>query len=256
MLMEPIYERSAFVGFSYGFRPGRSQHNALDALAVAIESRKVNWVLEADIRAFFDTIDHAWLRRFVEHRIGDERFVRLLMKWLHAGVMEDGELREVREGTPQGGIISPLLANLFLHYALDLWVQQWRKRHARGEMYIVRYADDFVMGFQHEEDARAMRAALAERSVTARSSASNCTPTRRACSASGDSPEKRARAMGGPSPKRSTSSASRTSAERAGPGRFSSGDAPPGRSGRRSSRRSVTRSVDGDTIPSTNNIVG
>ena len=163
MLMEPIYERSAFVGFSYGFRPGRSQHDALDALAVAIESKKVNWVLEADIRAFFDTIDHAWLRRFIEHRIGDERFVRLLMKWLHAGVMEDGELREVQAGTPQGGIISPLLANIFLHYGLDLWVQQWRKRHARGEMYIVRYADDFVMGFQREEDARAMRAALAER---------------------------------------------------------------------------------------------
>lgn len=163
MLMEPIYERSAFMGFSYGCRPGRPKHDALDALAVAIESRKVNWVLEADIRAFFDTIDHAWLRRFIEHRIGDERFVRLLMKWLHAGVMEDGELREVQAGTPQGGIISPLLANIFLHYALDLWVQQWRTRHARGEMYIVRYADDFVMGFQHEEDARAMRTALAER---------------------------------------------------------------------------------------------
>jgi group II intron reverse transcriptase/maturase len=163
MLMEPIYERSAFLGFSYGFRPGRSQHGALDALAVAIAGKKVNWVIDADIRAFFDSIDHAWMKRFVEHRIGDERFVRLLMKWLHAGVMEDGERREVTEGTPQGGIISPLLANVFLHYALDLWVQQWRKRHARGEVYFVRYADDFVMGFQHEQDARAMRGALASR---------------------------------------------------------------------------------------------
>jgi group II intron reverse transcriptase/maturase len=163
MLMEPVYEKGAFLGFSYGFRPGRSPHRALDALYVAIDHRKVNWVLDADIRAFFDTIEHAWMQKFIEHRIGDERFVRLLMKWLHAGVMEDGALREVTEGTPQGGIISPLLANVYLHYALDLWVQQWRKRHARGEMYFVRYADDFVMGFQHEQDARSMREALASR---------------------------------------------------------------------------------------------
>jgi RNA-directed DNA polymerase len=163
MLMEPIYEQGEFEGFSYGFRPGRSQHKALDALAVAIDRKKVNWVLDADIRAFFDTIDHAWMRKFIEHRIGDQRFVRLLMKWLHAGVMEDDELREVKEGTPQGGIISPLLSNVFLHYALDLWACQWRKRHARGEVYIVRYADDFVMGFEFESDARAMRAALAAR---------------------------------------------------------------------------------------------
>jgi group II intron reverse transcriptase/maturase len=163
MLMEPVYEAGEFLGFSYGFRPGRSQHKALDALAVAIDGRKVNWVLDADIRAFFDTIEHAWMQKMIEHRIGDRRFVRLLMKWLHAGVMEDDELREVTEGTPQGGIISPLLANVYLHYALDLWVQQWRKRHARGEVYFVRYADDFVMGFQHEQDARAMHEALASR---------------------------------------------------------------------------------------------
>ncbi len=163
MLMEPIYEQSEFVGFSYGFRPGRSQHRALDALAVAIGSKRVSWVLDADIRAFFDTIDHAWLRKMIEHRIGDRRFVRLLMKWLNAGVMEAGEVHEVNEGTPQGGVISPLLANVFLHYVLDRWVQQWRKRHARGEVYCVRYADDFVMGFQHESDARAMREALASR---------------------------------------------------------------------------------------------
>jgi group II intron reverse transcriptase/maturase len=161
MILEPIYEEE-FVGFSYGFRPGRSQHDALDALDVALY-RKVNWVLDADIRSFFDTIDHEWLKRFVEHRIGDTRLVRLLMKWLHAGVMEERELHAVTEGTPQGGIISPLLANIYLHYVLDLWAQQWRKRHARGQMYIVRYADDFVMGFQFEQDARAVHEALAKR---------------------------------------------------------------------------------------------
>ncbi len=161
MVLEPIYER-AFLGFSYGFRPGRSQHQALDALAVAV-SRKVDWVLDADIRAFFDTIDHAWMQKFIEHRVADRRMVRLLMKWLHAGVMEEGELHEVTEGTPQGGIISPLLANIYLHYVLDLWVSSWRKKRARGEVYIVRYADDFVMGFQYEQDARAMREALASR---------------------------------------------------------------------------------------------
>jgi RNA-directed DNA polymerase len=162
MVLEPIYERE-FVESSFGFRPGRSPHKALDALAVAIERQKVSWVLDADIRGFFDSIDHGWMQRFIEHRIGDRRLVRLLLKMLHAGVMEDGELHDVEEGTPQGGNISPLLANIFLHYALDLWVLQWRKRHARGEVYFVRYADDFVMGFQREGDARAMREALADR---------------------------------------------------------------------------------------------
>lgn len=161
MVLEPIYE-ATFIGFSYGFRPGRSQHDALDALAAAI-GKRVSWVLDADIRSFFDTIDHGWMQRFVEHRIADKRMVRLLMKWMRAGVMEDGELRDVQEGTPQGGIISPLLANIYLHYVLDLWVCQWRKRHARGEVYIVRYADDLVMGFQYEQDAKAMREALADR---------------------------------------------------------------------------------------------
>lgn len=161
MVLEPIYE-AEFVGFSYGFRPGRSPHEALDALAVAME-RRVNWVLDADIRSFFDTIEHEWLRRFVEHRIGDRRLVRLLVKWLKAGVMEDGQRHAVTRGTPQGGIISPLLANIYLHYVLDLWAQKWRKEQARGDVYIVRYADDFVMGFQKEGDARAMREALAER---------------------------------------------------------------------------------------------
>jgi group II intron reverse transcriptase/maturase len=161
MVLEPIYE-AMFVGFSYGFRPGRSQHDALDALAEAI-ARKVSWVLDADIRSFFDTIDHGWMQKLLEHRIGDSRMVRLVMKWVRAGVMEEGELRDVEEGTPQGGIISPLLANIYLHYALDLWACQWRKRHARGEVYIVRYADDVVMGFQLEQDAQAMRTAVGER---------------------------------------------------------------------------------------------
>jgi RNA-directed DNA polymerase len=158
MVLEPIYE-AEFVGISYGFRPGRSQHDALDALAVAIE-RKVNWVLDADIEAFFDTIDHRHLQAFLEHRIGDTRMVRLLMKWAKAGVLEDGKRHETDRGTPQGGIISPLLANLYLHYVLDLWVLSWRKKHASGEMYVVRYADDFVMAFQKEQDAVAMRKAL------------------------------------------------------------------------------------------------
>jgi RNA-directed DNA polymerase len=163
MLLEPIYERSEFMGFSYGFRPGRSPHKALDALSVVLHRKRVNWVLDADIRSFFDTIDHGWMQKFIEHRIADPRMVRLLMKWLHAGVMEEGVLHEVEEGTPQGGIISPLMANIYLHYALDLWVHAWRKKQARGEVFIVRYADDFVMGFQDKQDALAMRSALAER---------------------------------------------------------------------------------------------
>jgi RNA-directed DNA polymerase len=163
MLLEPIYERSEFLGFSYGFRPGRSQHDALEALRVAIVGRRTNWVLDADIQQFFDTIDHGWMQKFLEHRIADTRLVRLLMKWLHAGVMEDGRLYEAKAGTPQGGIISPLLANIYLTYALDQWAHQWRGRHAHGEVYVVRYADDLVMGFEREEDARAMRTAMAER---------------------------------------------------------------------------------------------
>jgi group II intron reverse transcriptase/maturase len=161
MILEPILE-AEFIGFSYGFRPGRSQHDALDALAEAIR-RKVCWVLDADIEAFFDTIDHRHLQAFLEHRIGDTRLVRLLMKWAKAGVMEKGKLHETDSGTPQGGIISPLLANLYLHYVLDLWLLSWRKKHASGEMYVVRYADDVVMAFQKEQDAVAMRKALAER---------------------------------------------------------------------------------------------
>ena len=161
MLLEPIFE-AEIIGFSYGFRPKRSAHDALDALAEAI-ARKVNWVLDADIRAFFDTIDHGHLQRFIELRIGDSRMVRLLMKWVKAGVLEDGKLHAAQEGTSQGAIISPLLANLYLHYVFDLWICQWRKQQAQGEVYVVRYADDLVVGFQKERDARALHSALAER---------------------------------------------------------------------------------------------
>jgi RNA-directed DNA polymerase len=161
-ILEPIYERE-FVGFSYGFRPGRSAHNALDALATVIVKKRVNWVLDADIQNFFDTIDHGWLKKFIEHRIGDTRLVRLLMKWLKAGVMVEGKREDVQAGTPQGGIISPLLANIYLHYVLDLWVHAWRKRNARQEVYVVRYADDFVVGFEDGRDARDFRAALSKR---------------------------------------------------------------------------------------------
>ena len=151
-VLEQIYEED-FLGFSYGFRPGRSGHNALDALYVGIEHRKVNWVLDADIRGFFDNIDHEWMLRFLRHRIADKRILRLIQKWLTAGVSEDGQWSRTTVGTPQGSVISPLLANVFLHYVLDLWANQWRERHARGSVIIVRYADDFVMGFQSQVDA-------------------------------------------------------------------------------------------------------
>jgi group II intron reverse transcriptase/maturase len=161
LVLEPIYE-AEFVGFSYGFRPGRSAHQALDAVAEAVE-RKVNWVLDADIQAFYDTIDHGWLQRFIEHRIGDSRMVRLLMKWVKAGVLEDGQWHAVQEGAPQGAIISPLLSNLYLHYVFDLWINQWRKQQAQGEVYVVRYADDLVVCLQHDQDAAALREGLSTR---------------------------------------------------------------------------------------------
>jgi group II intron reverse transcriptase/maturase len=164
-VMNAVYEED-FLGFSYGFRAGRSQHHALDALAAGIVHKKVNWVLDADIRGFFDAIDHGWLMKFIEHRIGDLRVLRLIRKWLNAGVMEKGRWTESEEGTPQGATVSPLLANIYLHYVLDLWVQQWRKRHARGEVIIVRYADDFIVGFQHRDDAKQFRRELAERLVS------------------------------------------------------------------------------------------
>jgi group II intron reverse transcriptase/maturase len=161
-VLNAIYE-VGFLGFSYGFRPGRSAHQALDALAVGIWRQKVNWVLDADIRAFFDTLDHGWLVRFIEHRVADRRVVRLIQKWLTAGVLEDGKRTRGAVGTVQGGSISPLLANIYLHYVFDLWVHRWRRKQARGEVIVVRYADDFVVGFQHREDAERCLAALQER---------------------------------------------------------------------------------------------
>jgi RNA-directed DNA polymerase len=151
-VLNQIWEED-FLGFSYGFRPGRSQHDALDALYVGIKRKPVGWVLDLDIRAFFDQIDHAWMIKFVEHRIGDRRIVRLIQKWLKAGVMEQGRWIETEEGTPQGAVISPILANLYLNYVLDLWVNQWRRKKARGDVIIVRYADDAVLGFQYRDEA-------------------------------------------------------------------------------------------------------
>jgi group II intron reverse transcriptase/maturase len=161
-VLNAIYETD-FKGFSYGFRQGRGQHDALDALTVGIERRKVNWVLDADIRGFFDAIDHEWMGRFVEHRIGDPRVVRHIKKWLNAGVLEDGEWRQVEEGTPQGGSVSPLLANVYLHYVFDLWIDRWQKQVGRGDVVVVRFADDFVIGFQHRADAQQCLADLRER---------------------------------------------------------------------------------------------
>jgi RNA-directed DNA polymerase len=152
-VLNAIYEED-FLGFSYGFRSGRGQHDALDALAVGITSTKVNWIVDADIAGFFDAVSHSWLIRFVEHRVGDRRILRLIRKWLKAGVMEDGNLVPTEAGTPQGAVISPLLANIYLHYAFDLWADQWRKKHAKGQVIVVRYADDIVMGFQHEREAK------------------------------------------------------------------------------------------------------
>jgi group II intron reverse transcriptase/maturase len=161
-VLECIYEQD-FLGFSYGFRPGRSSHQALDALFVGISRGKVNWIIDADIRGFFDNISHEWLMQSLEHRIADQRMLRLMKKWLRAGISEDGEWSRTKVGTPQGAVISPLYANVFLHYVLDLWIHDWRKRQAKGEVTIVRYADDFVIGFREESDARKCLAALGER---------------------------------------------------------------------------------------------
>jgi group II intron reverse transcriptase/maturase len=160
-VLNGIYEHD-FLGFSYGYRPGRSQHQALDALYLGLE-RKVDWVLEGDISAFFDTMDHEWLIKFLEHRIADQRVLRLIRKWLKAGVLEKGQWECSEEGTPQGGSASPLLANIYLHYVFDLWVQHWRKTKAKGEVIVVRWADDFVVGFQHQVEAERFHNELRER---------------------------------------------------------------------------------------------
>ena len=162
-ILTPIYE-AKFLGFSYGFRPGRGAHNALDALAVGIDRRKINWVVDCDIRNFFDTVSRDWLVRFLEHRIGDKRVTRLIIKWLNAGVMEDGEWRDDLRGTPQGSVASPILANVYMHYVLDLWFQKkWRSHGVSGDTIIVRYADDFVVGFRRNWDAERFLDTVKER---------------------------------------------------------------------------------------------
>ena len=168
-ILNMIYEED-FLGFSYGFRTGRGQHDALDALAVGIASKRVSFILDADIRSFFDEISQSWMTRFLEHRIGDKRILRLIQKWLKAGVLEDGVVTTSEKGTGQGSVASPLLANVYLHYVFDLWAERWRRQEATGDMIIVRYADDIVVGFEHEVDARrfwdAMRNRLQEFSLT------------------------------------------------------------------------------------------
>jgi RNA-directed DNA polymerase len=161
-VLNAIYEHD-FLGFSYGFRPGRSQHDALDALTVAIKRRKVNWVLDVDIRDYFSSLDHSWLERFIGHRIADKRVLRLIQKWLKAGVIEDGAWSETEQGTPQGASVSTLLANVYLHYVFDLWAHQWRRQHARGDVVTVRFADDLVVGFEHRDDAEQFQADLRAR---------------------------------------------------------------------------------------------
>jgi group II intron reverse transcriptase/maturase len=161
-VLNSIYEED-FLGFSYGFRPKRSQHDALDALTVGITAKRVNFILDADIRSFFDTVDQRWLIKFLEHRIGDKRILRLIQKWLKVGVLEDRIVTASETGTGQGAVISPLLANIYLHYVFDLWAEQWRKREARGEMIMVRYADDIILGFEHEAEARRFLEAMCER---------------------------------------------------------------------------------------------
>ena len=169
VVLNCIYEEE-FLGFSYGFRPGRGQHDALDALCVGITSKRVNFVLDADVRSFFDEVSQSWLVRFVEHRVGDPRIIRLIRKWLKAGVLEDGVVTVSDKGTGQGSVISPLLANVYLHYVFDLWAERWRRQEATGDMIIVRYADDIVVGFEHEADARrfweTMRSRLEEFSLS------------------------------------------------------------------------------------------
>ncbi|HWQ90450.1 MAG TPA: reverse transcriptase domain-containing protein [Clostridia bacterium] len=161
-VLNAIYEAD-FLGFSYGFRPGRGAHGALDALAVGVHRRKLNWVLDADIRGFFDNISHEWMLKFLQHRIADQRILRLICKWLRAGVIEQDQWKASEMGTPQGATISPLLANIYLHYVLDTWAHHWRRHIAKGDVVLVRYADDFVMGFEHQEEVEAFLTLLCQR---------------------------------------------------------------------------------------------
>ena len=211
-VLNAVYEVD-FLGFSYGFRPGRGPHDALDALAVAIEKRKVNWILDADIRGFYDAIDHGWMRKFVEHRIADKRVLRLIQKWLNAGVIEDGAWSASEEGAPQGATVSPLLANVYLHYVFDLWARQWRNRQAHGDVIIVRFADDIVAGFQHRSDAEQFYADLVQRFARFCLEL-NAEKTRLIEFGRFAAQNRRRRGLG--RPKRSRSSASRISAGRRG----------------------------------------
>jgi RNA-directed DNA polymerase len=161
-ILNQIYEVD-FKGFSYGFRPGRSPHQALDALSVGIHRKRVKWVLDADIRGFFDNVSHEWVMKFIKHRVADRRMLRLTQKWLKAGVSEDGEWSETKVGTPQGSVVSPLLANVYLHYVFDLWIEAWRKKAARGDIIVVRYADDLVAGFESRAEAELFLKAFKER---------------------------------------------------------------------------------------------
>jgi RNA-directed DNA polymerase len=161
-VLNEIYEVD-FKGFSYGFRPGRGPHQALDALVVGIQRKRVNWVLDADIRNFYDSLSHEWTLKFIEHRVADRRMLRLIQKWLKAGVSEDGQWSETNVGTPQGSVVSPLLANVYLHYVFDLWVEAWRKKVAKGDVIVVRYADDLVVGFEHRTEAELFLAEFRER---------------------------------------------------------------------------------------------
>lgn len=161
-VLNAIYEED-FLGFSYGFRQGRGQHDALDAVWMGISTKQIGWILDADISAYFDTIDHDWMQKFLQHRIADKRILRLINKWLKAGVIEDGKRTKAERGTPQGAVISPLLANIYLHYVFDTWAHHWRKHHASGNVITVRYADDSVIGFQHEEEAKVFLEAMKER---------------------------------------------------------------------------------------------
>ncbi len=161
-ILNAIYEED-FRGFSYGFRPGRSPHNALDALIVGIERKGVNWIVDADIRGFFDNLSHEWTMRFIQHRVADKRIHRLIQKWLKAGISEDGEWSETKVGTPQGAVVSPLLANVYLHYAFDLWLEVWRKKVAKGKVMAIRYADDLVVGFERRDEAERFLKEFGER---------------------------------------------------------------------------------------------
>ena len=211
-VLNAIYETD-FLGFSYGFRPGRSQHNALDALYTGLLTKKVNWVLDLDIRGYFDALSHEWLVKFVEHRIADRRVVRLIQKWLNAGVLEDGKRTRTEEGTPQGGSASPLLANVYLHYVFDLWVQAWRQKRACGDVIVVRFADDIVVGFQVRAEPNG---SWRNWPKGFGSSAWNCTRRKRDFWSSDRSRLKTGRSAEKGNRRRSTSSASRISAGRRG----------------------------------------